>query len=144
MEKNIKNGIKFNYSDAWLLLSIIYAKSNGIANLVNIIGYGDFINHAIFTIEELKGGFYRLINSDYIVEKNGEYIPTSKIMLLYNKFTKKRNLVNKELEFIRFQINSPDWSKNYNPHKLNKNQNYKNINEEIYKNAYKKYKEKIE
>jgi len=46
------------WTDAWLLLSIIYASRHEGATLKYIIGYGDALNHAIFRMEEVESGLY--------------------------------------------------------------------------------------
>ena len=66
----IKIKIKFNWSDAWLLLSVIYAGGEG-ADLERIISVGDGIEHAIFNPDELESGLARLVSSGHIKEKNG-------------------------------------------------------------------------
>ena len=135
--------IKFEYADAWLLLSIIYSKQHGQATLSDIIGQGDFINHAIFSFEELQGGLYRLAMAGYIIKKNNGFLPTDKIMMSYNQFTKRRNPVERELKFIRTELNSPEWSTNYDPSKANKNGADKEITKELYDKAYKEYSDKM-
>jgi hypothetical protein len=48
------------WSDAWLLTAIYGAALDGPPNLARVIGTGDLINHAIFTLAELNGGLGRL------------------------------------------------------------------------------------
>ncbi|MGH9962803.1 MAG: hypothetical protein ACREBC_37755, partial [Pyrinomonadaceae bacterium] len=63
-------------SDAWLLLSIIYAGAPAdSADRARIIEVGDSINHAIFTDEELEGGLSRLLSGGLIREGNGHFSP---------------------------------------------------------------------
>ena len=66
----------FDYSDAWLLLSIIYAGKE--ATLTRIIGSGDMLNHAIFNEEELIGGFARLIAGEFVREDHGTFAADSR------------------------------------------------------------------
>lgn len=138
-----KKELKFYYADPWLLLAIIYSQKNGVSDLSNIIGYGDFINHAIFSLEELQGGLYRLTTTDYVVKVNNKFLPTNKIMRSYKQFTKKRNPVDKELKFIRLELNAPEWSASYNPSKANKNGADKEITKEIFYKAYQEYINKL-
>lgn len=143
MKKHKKDGVEFKYADAWLLLSIIYASEKGDANLCKIISYGDFINHAIFAIEELEGGFFRLANSGYIIEDNECYRPTDKIIMPYIKFSSKNKSVSKQLAFIREQLNSPDWTEDYDPSKANEGINYRIINKKAFESAYSGYRKQI-
>ena len=139
----MKKDIEFEYADPWLLLSIIYAKIHGESTLANIIGYGDFINHAVFSLEELQGGLFRLIRSGYVIDNDKEFLPTDKISVPYEKFTKKKNPVNKELQFIRVELNAPEWSDSYDPVKANKSGSYSKINQESFESAYKEYAQKM-
>lgn len=57
----------FAPSDAWILAAIFLATGNrSKTSLVDIIGYGDAINHAILTYEELAGGLVRLASAGMI------------------------------------------------------------------------------
>jgi len=62
---------KYRWTDAWLLLAVALASKDRSANLVDIIACGDGINHAIFDESELHGGFCRLIQGEWIVDKGG-------------------------------------------------------------------------
>jgi hypothetical protein len=97
--------IKYVNSDAWLLLAIVYAHKEGQANVESIIQNGDFINHAIFTEEELKGWFFRLTKGGYIKENKGEYSPTNITTEAYLKTTTPRRNVFKELEDMEKFLN---------------------------------------
>ncbi|MFA5337352.1 MAG: hypothetical protein WC330_03365, partial [Candidatus Omnitrophota bacterium] len=111
----------FQFADAWLLLAIIYAsQKTRIASLTEIIAYGDFINHAIFTWQELQGGLFRLIKSGYIIESENGYKVSSKIFDSYKKFAKKNGSIFKQLGFIQQELSSPEWSEDYNPLTANK------------------------
>ncbi|HKO41952.1 MAG TPA: hypothetical protein VJU84_01575 [Pyrinomonadaceae bacterium] len=52
----VQDNHRYNWSDAWLLLAIIYAGRDGDATLLRILAAGDFIEHAIFTPDELESG----------------------------------------------------------------------------------------
>ncbi len=57
--------MNWNWSDAWLLMSIrLVDKSE--ADLKGIISVGDYINHSIFTLDEIKNGLEKLISIDYV------------------------------------------------------------------------------
>ena len=87
----------FVWSDAWLLLAIIYAGSDG-GNIKTIKETGDFINHAIFIDEELEGGFRRLSQAGYIQELNGIYKATPVVWQAYDRNGKPRRYVYKAVE----------------------------------------------
>lgn len=88
----------YYWSDAWLLLAIIYASKNGEATLEKIIAAGDAINHAIFNPDELESGFARLKSGGYIEEKNGIFSATDKVMQTYPKTISPRRAIHKELK----------------------------------------------
>ena len=56
---------QFLSSDAWLLLSLIYAREPAVRDHLRAVG--DYINHAIFTNEELEGGLVRLERAGYAI-----------------------------------------------------------------------------
>jgi hypothetical protein len=94
-----KKKIKSNWSDAWLLLAIIYAGDEG-ANLERIIEVGDGIEHAIFNPEELESGLARLTSTGFINEKNGVFHAAPKVMRAYLETTPTRSYIHKDLERI--------------------------------------------
>lgn len=64
----------FDPSDAWLLQAVLYAGglTEG-AELADVIGLGDGIRDALFTADELRGGFARLIAAGFVRAENGRY-----------------------------------------------------------------------
>jgi len=62
---------QFLATDAWVLTSIYSAALGGEPTLARVIGTGDFINHAIFTLHELNGGLLRLHEAGFIRAKGG-------------------------------------------------------------------------
>lgn len=72
---------EFVWSDAWLLLSLIYARTPSTRERVQQVG--DFINHAFFTDEELEGGIARLIAAGYATEVEALLAPTSLLLDWY-------------------------------------------------------------
>lgn len=64
-------GSGFASSDAWLLLALLYAAEP--ADRAAITETGDFINHPIFTDEELEGGLGRLLAAGYAIEQDGMF-----------------------------------------------------------------------
>lgn len=140
MKVSINNVQSFCYGDSWLLLAVIYASKKEGADLSKIIAQGDYINHSIFTWQELQGGIFRLLCAGYITENSRVYKPTEKTMILYNKISNKTQSVLKQLDFIRQEIGAPKWSEKYNPKLTNKGVSYSKINERIFRIAYDKYK----
>ena len=107
---------EFVWSDIWLLLSIIYASgSDGEASLEGIIGQGDAINHAIFSLDELNGGLERLISAGYIFEKNDGYAPTEKALSIYHEVSNSKRYVRDVLEGIRERLQVKPWDPTYKP-----------------------------
>lgn len=64
----------FDPSDAWLLQAVLYAGglTEG-AELADVIGLGDGIRDTLFTADELRGGFARLIAAGFVRAENGRY-----------------------------------------------------------------------
>jgi len=81
------NSIPMQWSDIWLLLSIIIGggQTNDGATLESVIRAGDGINHAIFTHEQVASGLYRLSHENYITTKNGKYFATEKANNIYDE-----------------------------------------------------------
>lgn len=72
------NDLIYEWSDAWLLLAIIYASRHEPATLAKVIAAGDAINHAIFTPAELDQGLARLSRGGYVDEFDGTLVPLTK------------------------------------------------------------------
>ncbi len=64
----------FDPSDAWLLQAVLYAGglTEG-AELADVIGLGDGIRDALFTGEELRGGFARLAAAGFVRAEGGRW-----------------------------------------------------------------------
>src|SRR5579872_3766695 len=95
----------FQASDAWLLLAILYNGEQG-AGIEGIIRAGDFINHAIFTDDELQSGLTRLQEAG-LVERSGDIYRASPAAWSAH-VSKKRRYVFKELEDMERFLND-DW-----------------------------------
>jgi hypothetical protein len=112
-----KKKIECNWSDAWLLLAIIYAGNEG-ANLERIIEVGDGIEHAIFNPDELESGLARLTANGYIKEKNGVFHAVPRVMGAYLEATSPRAYIHKDLERIENMIGAAS-SDSDQPHRNN-------------------------
>jgi hypothetical protein len=90
----------FVWSDAWLLLSLIY--SGEPADRQRLRSIGDFINHAIFTDEELDGGLARLQQAGYVSVHGHKYSASAEVFAWYTSITagKTRTAVHKDLERV--------------------------------------------
>jgi hypothetical protein len=90
----------FLWTDAWLLLSLIYAREP--SDRDHLRALGDFINHAIVNDEELEGGLLRLIQAGHAVGTDGRFAPSSQVLTWYNAITagKARTYVFKDLERV--------------------------------------------
>ena len=65
-------------SDAWLLLSVALAGGAKPAELKEVVAAGDYINHAIFTEDELRGGLRRLTAGGWVKLTGGNLAVTSR------------------------------------------------------------------
>lgn len=87
-------------SDAWLLLSLIYARDP--ADRDALRGVGDFINHAIFTADELEGGLARLVQAGHAVAADDKFCASEQVLHWYSSATdgKSRTAVHKDRERV--------------------------------------------
>jgi hypothetical protein len=53
-------------ADDWVLLAVAAAGHGRSAGLRDLVSCGDYINHAIFTFEELRGGLAHLLRAGLI------------------------------------------------------------------------------
>ena len=75
---------KYDFTDVWLLHSILFSRKG--ATLKRIISTGDYLNHAIFTYEELNRGLNRLIFNDFVaILGENKFIATQKAKQYYEK-----------------------------------------------------------
>ena len=99
--------VLYHWSDAWLLLAIVYASRTGDATLDKIIAAGDAINHAIFTPSELESGLARLLAGGYIERKVGVYSPCSKTFA-YRKSRRRGRAMLSELKDVAAMLRTKD------------------------------------
>ena len=86
---------QFVWSDAWILLALIYAGEQ--TDRDNLINIADGINHAIPTEDELAGAFARLTQAGFIKGENGIKVSDG-VMQAYLHTHTPRRAVSKELE----------------------------------------------
>jgi hypothetical protein len=95
--------IAYRWTDAWLLLAIIYSSGRKPAILKDIVGAGDAINHAIFNDEEFESGLYRLTQGGWVAESPPGFRPTEKTDRAFRSIRSKGLGMfdeNKELEKV--------------------------------------------
>jgi hypothetical protein len=133
---------KFLWSDAWLVMAICYAGPRGsVASLESIIGVGDGINHAIFTLSELNGGLSRLQRAGLItVCENGFSMTPAGEKLVIPSSKKSVGLL-KRMENICKQLGAEDWKPGTNPHAAGDPESDVNyVDDAMFDAAYKAYK----
>ena len=91
----------FTWSDAWLLLSLIYSEEAADRDRLRAIG--DFINHSIFTDEELDIGLARLQRAGHAIAEGDKYCASPAVIAWYTASTagKSRTAVHKDLERVK-------------------------------------------
>lgn len=93
----VKVNKRFVWSDAWILLAVIYADGQG-CDLDNLIKIADYINHAIPTKVELNGAIVRLTQAKMIKESKGKFKAAAKVMKAYSRTHTPRRTALKEVE----------------------------------------------
>lgn len=88
------------WSDAWLLLSLIYGGEP--LDRQRIRDIGDHINHAVFTDDELRGGLRRLRLGGQVERVGRKYAPSTEVLKWYETATrgKSRTYVLKDLQRV--------------------------------------------
>jgi hypothetical protein len=75
---------RFASSDAWLLASLLLGYgAEGALTRKNLIEYGDAINHAIFTQDEIEGGITRLANAGLLLQSADGIVPAGNALAWY-------------------------------------------------------------
>jgi hypothetical protein len=99
--------MKTEQSDVWVLNSICLCTSKG-ATLRDIIGAGDYIEHAIMTKDELFGGLKRLHKAGLLIQKGDRYKLAPRVAAAYRRILKKtrrryllRSLIRSYLERVK-------------------------------------------
>lgn len=87
--------VEFNWSDAWLLLGILFASKKGPATLETIIATCDGINISIIAADRLESGLVRLTAGGFVREKNGAFYATKKLQAYSESMSKLRAMQNR-------------------------------------------------
>jgi hypothetical protein len=90
--------VPFVWSDAWLLLALLYAGGPADRRLLREIGDG--INHAIFTDAELDGGLARLQDAGYAAGHDGTYVAAPIACEWFAASRPKHGTIGKDLERV--------------------------------------------
>jgi len=90
---------QFIWSDAWILLAIIYADENGTRATISNIADG--IDHNIPSQSELDGAFERLEKAGYIEASGEKYRATPAVIEAFEKTHTPRRAVHKELDEVK-------------------------------------------
>jgi hypothetical protein len=88
------------WSDAWLLLALIYASQKGPVDRGQISEAGDYINRAVFTDEEFCGGIARLKARGHVIEGEGRFRPSPGVLEWYRSSCPARGSVHRELKRV--------------------------------------------
>jgi hypothetical protein len=89
MQKDMPKKYKFSESDVRLLQAIIWAcnaEKKEEVDLKTVISYGDALNHAIFTWEEITVGIPKLKVGGYLVQRGSIFRPSEKAIKLYKAY----------------------------------------------------------
>jgi hypothetical protein len=98
------------WSDAWVLLAIIYAAPpRNPTPLERIIAAGDFIGHAIFSRGELETGLSRRIHGGYVSPSGSRFSPTRVVRSFWNRSASKKRFVLDALDAVASFIGAPPW-----------------------------------
>lgn len=134
------NELKYEWSDVWILSSIFLIGREKPATLHEVIAAGDFINHAIFTLSELNGGFSRLSRGGLIRIQDGTYRLTAKGKKIteIDPGAKKGPLP--YMDVVRTRLNATDWAPRVDPNAMDDPaRRVEHVSEEDLKKAYQAY-----
>jgi hypothetical protein len=90
----------YQWSDAWLLLSIIYASRDHPATFGEILMLGDYTNHTSFTTDEFENGTARLKMDDLIKHTADGFLASERTLNAYATISKKGLTARGELKEI--------------------------------------------
>ncbi len=82
--------ISHERSDAWVLLAIHLGDGGRGTDLRMIISVGDYINHAIFTYDELAGGLMRLIAAKLVSKRGSLYRTRAAARAIFTEVKSRR------------------------------------------------------
>jgi hypothetical protein len=97
-----------SFTDAWLLFSVALAGGDGGAGLRGIIAAGDYVNHAIFTGGELRGGLSRLTARGWVTCDGTRFCLIGKARDLSDSLRSSRHSVSRALKEFEKLVRLPD------------------------------------
>lgn len=65
--------------DSWALHAVVLSAGDGSAPLDRVVATGDYINHAVFTPEELHACLGRLLAGGLVVRRGAAYAPAEEV-----------------------------------------------------------------
>jgi len=122
--------MKYEWEDVWVLASIeiahnsdepaLYYKKNitlpsellKFKNIYQVIATGDFINHAIFLVDELVVGIKKLLTGEFIKVENDHLKPSRKTLEYYGNAVGDRKRISRDTAlkiFARMLDVELDW-----------------------------------
>jgi hypothetical protein len=131
--------IDYQWSDVWLLQSMIIGGGEKGATLYNIISTGDALNHAIFTNDELESGFSRLTAGALVIEKEKRFFPTKKAKAIYRAADEKGGSIYTVRERLGKRLNATPYDPNQKYPNPNNNLTYPGFSSKAAERAIEKW-----
>jgi hypothetical protein len=94
--------IAFAWSDAWILLAVLY----GDASVRGILAAADYVNQAVPTYAELDGALGRLRAAGCVAHERGRYHATLAMRRAYARTAKRRQTALKKLAALEAFLNA--------------------------------------
>ncbi len=131
---------RYNSSDAWVLLAIVYAGRDAGATLADVVGAADAINHAILTHAEVGNALFKLTRDGLVAHEGDRLFPTAATMELYraSATTRRRSMLG-DLDQVRRFLDSTPWT---GDDELRKEHDYAGVTAEDFHAAVKAYHER--
>lgn len=102
---------QFIWSDAWILLSVIYATERSPEpSFSDIIAMADYINHAIPTRDELEIGFAHLVDADYLANTAQCFALTDGVRSFWKTIGSHKRTASEALAATAAFIGTPRWA----------------------------------
>jgi hypothetical protein len=93
--------IAFPWSDAWILLAVLYSN----ASVRGILAAADYINHALPSYAELDGALGRLRAAGCVEHERGRYRATPLARRAYARIAQRRQTALKEVAALEAFLN---------------------------------------
>lgn len=101
----------FIWSDAWILLSVIYATQHeSPASLADILAIADSINHAILTRGELETGFARLVAAGYVTREAQGFSLADAVLSFWSETGISERTASRALDAVARWMGAPAWT----------------------------------